>query len=159
MRSASKPLFYGAMTQSSPRIVKKFFGAVRVIVWLCESCCRVSSKTAPHDRRWPRKGSIEPSKRFYRTPKRVLSNPKKVLSNLQGSIEPLLKGSSEPQKRFYQTPKGSIKPPGFYRTPSERVFRTTEKVLSNLSHRNYPFQVTLLKLSLFLALASCCPWA
>ena len=60
--------------------------------------------------------------RFYRTPKKVLSDP---------------------LRRFYRTPFWPLK--RFYRTPVKGLFRTTEKVLSNLSHRNpsfsgYPFE-------------------
>ena len=62
-------------------------------------------------------------------------------------------GSIEPLKWFYRTPKGSIEP--LFGTqkvlshPCERDFRTTDRVLSNLSHRTPPFEVTLLKFSQF----------
>ena len=57
----------------------------------------------------PQQGSIEPLKKFYRTPKKVLSNPK---------------GYTEPPplfwapKRFYRTLEGGTSDPqtGFYRT-------------------------------------------
>ena len=57
--------------------------------------------------------SVEPSKRFKRTPEKVLSNI----------------------KRFYRNPIWL--PKRFYRT-SERVFRTTARVLSNLLHWTPP---------------------
>ena len=85
------------------------------------------NKTVPWNRRPPQKGTLKSAtapKRFYRTLQKVLSNPCK------GSIEPP-----------FRPRKGSIE-------PRERVFRTTEKVLSNLSHQTRPFQVTLLKFSL-----------
>ena len=37
MRFASKPLFYWEMTGNSLELFRKFFGAVRAIVWFCGS--------------------------------------------------------------------------------------------------------------------------
>ena len=57
-------------------------------------------------------------------------HPNKVLSNpSRGSIEPL---QIEPQKVLSNP---LLAPEKVLLNPSERVFRTTEKVLSNLSHR------------------------
>ena len=37
VRFASKPLFYWVMTGNPLELFRKFFGAVRAILWLCES--------------------------------------------------------------------------------------------------------------------------
>ena len=59
------------------------------------------------------------------------------------SRRPPQKGSIEPYTGFSFVPR-----------PSEKVFRTTDKVLSNLSHRTPPFQDTLLQISLI----NCSGW-
>ena len=67
----------------------------------------------PWNQRPPQEGSIEPSRRFHRTPKKVLSNPKRFYRTPfwapKSSIETLVGGTSEPQTGFHRTFR--IEPP------------------------------------------------
>ena len=71
------------------------------------------------------KGSIEPSRRFYRTLKRFYRTPK-------GSIEPFFGPQKVPPNPF-------LDPKKVLWNPCERDFRTTDRVLLNLWHVTLPF--------------------